>query len=275
MLGALLIVGTVDLPTRSVAAQTAWNFPAGMTVIVVSGGCPTGFGEITALDGAMPEGTLAAHGDVGGTGGANAITPTVASLTAAAQTFTGSSATSSSVSGGTPAGTVTAPAVSWPVGVPTFTGNAGTVPAETFTGTPFSSVINHTHTVTVTSLVQGSTTAATTGTHIMTSTATGGSARAPTSGDSITATTANPAGGVASITPAGTNGTAAFTPAGTVAWPAGVPTNSTPTFSGSALSGHTHTLTANGTNGSSSVTGTLNQFDNRPAYVKVIFCQKT
>jgi hypothetical protein len=58
------------------------------------------------------------------------------------------------------------------------------------------------------------------------------------------------------------------------------------TFTGSALTTHTHTLTATGTNGTasftpsgsngtSSVTGTLNSFDNRPAYVKVIYCQKT
>jgi hypothetical protein len=208
--------------------------PSGFTGFVTSGTCPTGYAQVTALDAGMPEGTLAAHGDVGGTGGANSITPTVATLTAAAQTFTGSSATTSSVSGGTPAGTVSTP---------------------TFTGTPFTSVINHTHTITVTSLVQGGTTAATTGTHVMTSTATGGSARAITAGDSITATSANPSGGVTSITPAGTV--------------------STPTFTGSALAGHTHTLTATGTNSTSVVTGTLNSFDNRPAYVKVIYCQKS
>lgn len=295
---------------------TAWvdntaaavGVPAGLTAMVTSGSCPSGYTEVSALNANMPYGTIAANGDVGGTGGANSVTPTVATLTAAAQTFTGSSATTSSVSGGTPSGTngsVTGPAqvISWPVGVPaftgasgtvpaeTFTGNAGTVPAETFTGTPFSSVINHTHTITVTSLVQGGTTAATTGTHIMTSVATGGSARAPVSGDSFTATSANPSGGVSSITPGGTNGTVSFTPAGTnatvsftpsgtVAWPAGVPTNATSTipgetFTGSALSGHTHTLTATGTNGTSSVTGTLSSLDNRSAFVKVIFCTKS
>ena len=274
MAGGLLIVATLTFP--QIKAQTPWAaYPVGVVTMIFSGTCPVGTSEVTAFNGAMPYGTIAANGDVGGTGGANTITPTVSGLTAAAQTFTGSSATTSSNGAGTPTGTVTAPTVSWPVGVPTFAGNAGTVPAQVFSGTPFSSVINHTHTVTVTSLVQGGTTAATTGTHIMTSTATGGSARAPTAGDSFTATTANPGGGVASITPAGTNGTAAFTPAGTVAWPAGVPTNSTPTFSGSALAGHTHTLTATGTNGTSAVTGTMNSFDNRSAFVKVIFCQKS
>lgn len=224
--------------------------PSGLTAMVVSGSCPSGYTQVTALDAAMPEGTLAAHGDVGGTGGANSITPTVASLTAAAQTFTGNSTA------------VPAPTISWPAGVPTFSGTAGTVPAQTFSGTPFSSVINHTHTITSTLTVQGGTTAATSGTHVMTSTATGGSARAVTAGDSIASSSANPSGGVASITPAGTNSTAAFTPAGTVAWPAGVPTNSSVNIT---PLGHTAT---------SAVTGTLNSFDNRGAYVKVIFCTK-
>ena len=296
------------------------SIPSGSILMISSGACPAGFTESATLNGTMPFGTLAANGDVGTTGGSNTITPTVASLTAAAQAFSGNSATTSAVSAGTPAGTNgtvsftpagtngtvsftpagtnNAPAISWPAGVPTFAGNAGTVPAQTFSGTPFSSVINHTHTVTVTYNVQGGTTAATTGTHVMTSTATGGSARAPTAGDVVSATTANPGGGVASITPAGTNSTAAFTPAGTVAWPAGVPTHAAATFSGSAgtvpaptfsgslgtipaetftgsaLGTHTHTVTAAGTNGASAVTGTLNSFDNRPAFVKVIFCQK-
>lgn len=163
--------------------------PAGLITFIVSGTCPTGWTEVTALNGKTLFGTLAANGDVGGTGGSDTITPTVNSLTAAAQTFT---------------------------------------------GTPFTSIINHTHTLTITSTsrVQGGTTAATTGTHIMTSTATGGSARAPTAGDSLTGTSDNPSGGVSSITPAGTNGT-------------------------------------------SSVTGTLNSFDNRSAFTKVIFCQKS
>lgn len=183
--GGLLVVATLSFP--QVKAQTPWGmYPAGIVSMIAAGTCPAGTVEVTALNGAMPLGTIAANGDIGTTGGSNTITPTVATLTAAAQTFT---------------------------------------------GTPFSSVINHTHAVTVTYQAQGGTTAATTGTHSMTSTATGGSARSLTSGDVVSATTANPAGGVSSITPAGTNGTSA-------------------------------------------VTGTLNSFDNRPAFIKVIFCQK-
>jgi hypothetical protein len=225
---------------------------ANVVKIITAGTCGAGWAELTAVNGRDLIGTLAANGDAGTTGGSDTITPTVATLTAAAQTFTGSAATSSAVSAGTPSGTNNAPAIAWPAGVPTFS------------GTPFTSVINHTHGVTVTYDVQGGTTAATTGTHVMTSTATGGSVRAPTSGDVVSATTANPSGGVSSITPAGT-----------VAWPAGVPTQSAATFTGSALGTHTHTLTATGTNGASTVTGTLNSFDNRSAWVKVIFCVKT
>lgn len=277
VLHGVLIVALAFAPAYMIGQQTmngrnytnTWAVPSGTVFLIVSGVCPAGSTEVTALDGAMPYGTLNAHGDVGGTGGSNNITPTVSSLTAAAQAFTGSSATTSSNSAGTPAGTngtVTGPAqvISWPAGVPTISGT---------TINSFSSVINHTHTITETALVQGGTTAATTGTHIMTSVATGGSARAPASGDSFTSTSANPAGGVASITPT-------INAPGAIAWPAGVPTNATSTipaetFTGSALAGHTHTLTATGTNGTSAVTGTMNSFDNRPAFVKVIYCQRS
>lgn len=114
----------------------------------------------------------------------------------------------------------------------------GTNSALTFTGTPFSSVINHTHTVNVndpghahpegyrntgtagTAGVQGASTA--------NNASIAGGVLSATTG--ITATTANPAGGVASITPAGTI--------------------NTPTFAGT-------------------------QFDNRSAWIKVIACRKT
>ena len=198
----------------------ASGVPSGFTGMITTGACPSGYAQVTALDAAMPEGTLAAHGDVGGTGGANSITPTVATLTAAAQAFTGSSATTSAVSAGTPAGTNATSTVT-PVGTvawPTAPTNVPTTAALT------------------------------------------------TGADSSTT------GGVAKAI--------AQTP--TIAWPTKVPTfagsSSTvaaQTFTGSALATHTHTLTATGTNGTSSVTGTLNNFDNRPSFVKVIFCQKT
>lgn len=354
--------------------------PVTGSLLQTSTSCPIGYTEYTAADGVMSLGTLAAHANVGTTGGANNITPTGSNGTVSftptgtesAAVFTGSSATTSAVSAGTPAGTngtVTGPAqvISWPVGVPTNsaismsgstaaeaahthsvtaagTNGAVTGPAQViswpagvpaFTGTAFTSVINHVHVITVTDShlhtenAQGGTTAATTGTHVMTSVATGGSLRSTevTSSNSVaaTATEANPAGGVASITPAGTiawpagvptnatstipaetfTGSAVTSGAGsshlhafgtlaastpTVSWPVGVPTNATSTipaetFTGSALGTHTHTLTATGTNAAATFTGnagtvpaetwTGNSFDNRSAFIRVIYCIKS
>jgi hypothetical protein len=48
---------------------------------------------------------------------------------------------------------------------------------------------------------------------------------------------------------------------------------SQPTFSGSALAAHSHTLTATGTVSQPTFSG--GGADNRSAFVKVIFCKKT
>lgn len=111
---------------------------------------------------------------------------------------------------------------------------AGSVSAPTFVGTPFTDIINHTHTVTVTDPGHTHTQASHTHTQSVNSATTGGSSgytpdtstgTSVTSGYStgsatpvinsattgITATSANPAGGVTSITPAGTIGAPAFT----------------------------------------------------------------
>jgi len=71
----------------------------------------------------------------------------------------------------------------------------------------YTQVPNHVHANTAVLTVQGGTTANNAGTHVMTSTATGGSARAVTAGDSIAATNVNPTGGVASGTTAGPGST--------------------------------------------------------------------
>ena len=240
---------------------------------------------------------------------------TVNSLTAAAQVFTGTAnQTTSGTSAGTPAGTnsggsfsegaiswpVGVPtnasgafsqgAISWPGGVPTFAGSAGTVPAETFTGTT-----NQTTSGTSAGTPAGTnstvswtivTSGYSTGTTKYSPSSFGGSALA--SGTTSITVPAETFTGSAmaththTLTPAGTNSTASFTPSGTIAWPAGVPsiasgtftqptiswpagvptigagTFTQPTFAGSALGTHTHTLTPSGTNASSSVTGTLN-----------------
>lgn len=209
----LLLAQTSSIPTTGWVQGQGYStvgIPTGMIALVVSGTCPVGWLEVVALNGKMLRGTLTANGDVGQTGGASTITPS---------------------------GLISQPVLSI---------NAIT------------SVINHTHAVSVTDpghnhtqnshthtlQMQGGTTAATTGVHVMNSTATGGSSRAATAPDTansttatnnsattgVTATTSSPVGGVASITPTGTV--------------------SAPSFSGNAI-------------------------DPSPNYVKVIFCSKS
>jgi len=205
---------------------TGPGFTAGVIVLIVSGTCPAGFVEETTLSGRMVLGTLAANADVGGTGGADAITP---AGTVSAPTFTGTSnITTSAVSAGTPAGTNSAP---------TFTGSALATHAHEL---PF-----QIPTTTTTRQIA----IATFGT---------GTSRAATAVS--TTGTANTTSAAVALSQAVTAGT----PAGTV---------SAPTFTGSALGTHTHTLTPTGTNSAPTFTGT--SFDNRSAYTKVIFCRKT
>lgn len=170
-----------------VGASEGGGVPAGSILIVDTGTCPATYSEVSALSGKTLVGTLAAGGNVGSTGGADNITP------------------------------------------------AGSVAAPVFTGTPFSGIINHTHGVTD----PGHNHTQNAHTHIQLSqTATTGSVGSYEHGtadsssaasDEITpdaltsATTAtnianttgistqNPAGGVSSITPAGTNSAPGFT----------------------------------------------------------------
>lgn len=223
--------------------------------------CPTGFSEVPTLNGVMLVGTLVANADVGTTGGANSITPTTAStsLTAAAQGFTGSSATSSAVSAGTPSGTNGTSTV-----VPLGTNGTSTAAPQVFTGAASTVIVNHVHIETINSSITGSTG---NGFPALLDASTSGG---PTS---LWMSTANPTGGSANYTPAGTNGTSSvgaqtFTGASSVV--------GAPVFTGSALGNHDHTVTAVGTNGTSAVSGTItnNSFDNRSAFVKVIFCSK-
>lgn len=51
------------------------SLPSGFVGLVVSGSCPQGTTQITALDGKTLVGTVAANANVGGTGGADSITP--------------------------------------------------------------------------------------------------------------------------------------------------------------------------------------------------------
>jgi hypothetical protein len=98
---------------------------------------------------------------------------------------------------------------------------AGSNSAPIFTGTPFSGVINHTHAVTINDSGHTHTQASQTATtgavssweHGVIDTSSTAAETLPTGSSTtgITATTANPAGGVASITPAGTVSAPTFT----------------------------------------------------------------
>lgn len=191
--------------TTAIAGVTGGGIPAGLITLVTAGACPTGWVEAVALNGVMLRGTVAANNNVGQAGGSDTITPTIASLSAEGQVFA---------------------------------------------GTPFTGIINHTHSVAIVDpghthiqnsfapRIINSGTAGTVGVQGASAASNASASNAATTATNQTATTgitassSNPAGGVASITPAGLNA-------------------------------------------ASAVTGTLNSFNNRPAYLNVIFCQKS
>jgi hypothetical protein len=126
--------------------------PSGAILFTAGAACPVGYAEVAGLNGKTIIGTLAANLNVGTTGGSDSVTPT----------FTGSSATSSAVSGGTPAGTNSATATTGNCAATNLAIGTGaatackatapnlTVPAETFTG---SALATHQHTVTATGTI--------------------------------------------------------------------------------------------------------------------------
>lgn len=223
------------------------GIPSGSILLTLAAACPTGFTESTALAGKTLFGTLAANADVGGTGGADAITPAGSN---SAPAFAGNAVASNSVTAGTPAGFNSAPALTMNAYTP-----AGTNGAPAFTGTASTVVVNHVHVQSVNSGSTGGSVGYGYDASTNTSVASGYS-------------TANPTGGAANYTPAGTVAAPAFT--GTQATLTG--NVAAPTFTGSELAAHQHTTTATGTVAAPAFTGT--QFDNRGAFVKVIFCRK-
>ena len=215
--------------------SSSGGVPSGMIGMIVSGSCPSAWTQVAALNGVMLQGTLAANGDVGTTGGSNSITATG---TVSQPTFSGASDTTSAVSAGTPAGTN---------GTAAFT-PAGTVAAPTFTGASDT-----------TSAVSAGTPAG-----VNSSTNTTNKLVTASSGVSLTFVGSALATHTHTVTPTGTNSAPAFT--GSLG---SVPAE---TFTGSALATHTHTLTPTGT--VSQPTLTMNAFDPHPAFTKVIFCSK-
>ena len=130
-------------------------FPSGAIIMILSGTCPSSFTQVTALNGQFVQGTIAANGDVGTTGGNATITP---AGTVTAPVFTGTSnQATSGTSAGTPQGTNAATATSGNCAATNIAAGTGsttackatapnlTVPAETFTGTIFPA---HQHTLT-------------------------------------------------------------------------------------------------------------------------------
>jgi hypothetical protein len=189
-------------------------------------------------------------------GGSKNITP---SGTVSQPTYTGTpSQATSAVSAGTPSGSVSVPSFTGTpsiatnavtagtpagtVSTPTFTGNALATHTHTFTG---SALGNHAHELPV-QLVSG------TLSRQLASTVFGtGTSRAAQSQQTETANTTSAAvalsQSVSAGTPAGTNAAiTAGTPSGTI---------STPTFTGSALGTHSHTITPSGTINAPSFTG--------------------
>lgn len=246
--------GIIYIQTDAVASQKIWvcpaiagtweqqgavdTVPSGSTMFIVSGTCPTNWTEVAGLDGKTLWGTLNAHGDIGGTGGADTVTP---------------SGANSNTSGGTPTGTNSAPTIS------------GTTASES----------SHTH-------AKGTFTALTSGLseqwcngadcnygviHFLQAIKGGG----------LTFTTTHTTNAGATniveddltvlqqtITSSGFNDVSlAGTSASGSAHSHGVGSlvAATPTFTGNALSTHTHTFT-----GAS--------LDNRSAFMKVIYCKR-
>jgi len=234
-----------------VPVQAQAGLYSGGILFVNAGTCPALTTEVAGLAGKTLFGTVAGNGDVGDTGGADSITATTAS--------------------------VTQPTIAWPAGVPTsgavsmsgalanesththsVTSNVTVADHASHTHT-YTEVINHVHLQSVGTAATGGLAGYTYDASTNTSVAAGYSTANPTGSVGATGTTAGP-GAALTHTPtnnavtsgagaAHTHGLgtlAASTPV--LSWPAGVPT-----ATGSAL--------------------TMNSFDNRSAFTKVIACK--
>ncbi len=164
------LTGSTTIDIRVCNASNQWtgsgsaimvsgtSVPTGAIVFVASGACPSGYTEVAALNGRMMRGTVAAQGNVGGTGGSDTITPagtnSAPALTMNSYTPAG---TNAAITAGTPAGTNSTSATSGncaatnlAIGTGALTACKATAPnltvsAQTFTG---SALATHTHTFT-------------------------------------------------------------------------------------------------------------------------------
>jgi hypothetical protein len=192
---------------------TPASVPTG-SILIIDGttlsACPSGFTEIASLNGKALRGTVAANGDVGTAIGSDTATPTVNSLTAAAQVFTGSAlgTHTHSVTSNVAQNVFTNPTITWPAGVPTLAMNSYT-PAGTIASssqTKFTTNASGSNANTTAARTFVGTPATLTGTNSWPAgvpTASGGSVSLTNNAVTSEATS----GG----TPAGTNGTSAVT----------------------------------------------------------------
>ena len=229
---AFVFAAACLLPPACVAQEI--GAPAGATrkPIAFSQSCP-GSDKMVGIDG---DGNIVCAGDQTGGGGVPAGAVVLVTSGSCSATLGAGWSEVSSLNGKFVLGTVaTNGDIAGTGGSDTVT-PAGAVSQPSFTGTPFTEVISHTHAVNINDpghahgqQVRNTSTAGTAGTQgaNTANNATAGTTVSATTG--ISATTSPPAGGVSSITPAGTV--------------------SQPAFTGTA-------------------------FDNRPAFVKVIFCKK-
>lgn len=261
--------GTVLYVKLSGTGNTGWSAVAGVVsapilsgsiLMVDTGSCPSGFTEVSTLNGKTLLGTLAANSDVGGTGGADNITPV------------GTNGTVSFTPSGTNA---------WPVGVPTAANEASHTHAAGAISWPAgvpTAANESTHTHGIGSYVAANESAHT---HAFTQSSNATTPDLITSlgtGAAVAASGTTGAGSAHLHTLSGTSAAgAAHTH--TLSWPAGVPTSAA-TGAGSVhahiLSWPAGTPTFTGSSGTvPAQTFTGSSFDNRSAFVKVIFCKKT
>lgn len=119
------------------------GYQTGDIKMLLSGTCPTGWSEVSALNGKMLRGTVAANGNVGQAGGNDSYTPAGTNAAITAGTPSGTNAASATTgncaatniaagTGSTTACKATAPNLA--VSAQTFTGNALATHTHTFTG---------------------------------------------------------------------------------------------------------------------------------------------
>lgn len=212
-----------------------YGMAPGTIVLVLTSACPPGFAEVLGLNGKMLVGTLAANSNVGGTGGSDTITP---SGTNSAPGFTGTAATL----------THTGTAVS---------AHSGAAVADHASHThTYTNIVNHTHPIT--SLTATIPTRASAGNTLTSASGIGATGGTGTAAATLGGSIPNPTGAVNVGTSAG--------PSATLTHSVTQPANHAVTQPSD------HSYTPGGSVPAAAFLG--NSFDNRPAFVRVIFCSK-